>query len=119
MSIKSKKLGSELGISVAVLVMLALLIHPFWMPMGLVVVCIALLAVLVFGLCVFVWRETPRDEREYVAVAQAGRSAYLVGGVLLTIGVTVQTLQHHVDIWLVLGLAGMVLAKVISTASKE
>jgi hypothetical protein len=107
MSIKTKKLGSELGISVAVLVMLALLIHPFWMPMGLI------------GLCVFVWRETPRDEREYVAVAQAGRSAYLVGGVLLTIGVTVQTLQHHVDIWLVLGLAGMVLAKVISTASKE
>ena len=119
MSIRNKKLGSELGISVAVLVMLALLIHPYWMPMGLVVVCIALLAVLVFGLCVFVWREAPRDEREYAVTTQAGRSAYLAGGVLLTIGVAVQTLQHRVDIWLVLGLAGMVLAKVISTSGKE
>lgn len=119
MSIRNKKLGSELGISVAVLVTLALLIHPYWMPMGLIVICIALLAFLVFGLCVFVWRETPRDEREYAAATQAGRSAYLVGGILLTVGVAVQTLQHHIDIWLVLGLAGMVLAKVISTASKE
>jgi hypothetical protein len=118
MSQKNKKLSSELGVSIAVLGMLALLIHPYWMPMGLIVVCIAILAVLIFGLGVFVWQENPRDEREYAVASQAGRSAYLVGAAILTIGVSVQTLQHHVDVWLVLGLAGMVLTKVITRIRK-
>jgi membrane glycosyltransferase len=118
MSLKHQKHGSEIGISVAVLVMLALLIHPYWMPMGVIVLCIAMLALLVFGLGVFVWREQPRDEREYQAVAQTGRTAYLVGAGILTIGVAIQTLQHRVDVWLVCGLAGMVLSKVISGSNK-
>lgn len=119
MSHKHKKLGSELAVSLAILAMLALLIHPYWMPMGLVVICLAVLAVLVFGLGVFVWHENPRDEREYAVASQAGRSAYLLGGVILTAGVAVQTLQHHLDLWLVFGLAGMVLAKIITTVRKE
>jgi hypothetical protein len=119
MSTGNKKMGSELGISIAVLITLALLIHPYWMPMGVIVICTALLAVLVFGLCVLVWRETPRDEREYAVAAQTGRSAYLVGGLLLTMGVAVQTLQHRIDLWLVGGLAGMILAKIISSASRD
>jgi hypothetical protein len=114
MSNKLQRFGSELGVSAAVIVVLALLIHPYWMPMGLIVICIAILAVLVFGLGVFVWRETAHDEREYQLMAQTGRSAYLTGAAILTIGVAVQTLQHHVDIWLLIGLAGMVLAKVVS-----
>jgi hypothetical protein len=119
MSSKHRKLGSELGVSLAVLGMLALLIHPYWMPMGLIVVCIAVLAALVFGLGVFVWHENPRDEREYAAASQAGRTAYLIGAAILTIGVAVQTLQHHVDYWLVCSLAGMVLTKVISSVHKD
>lgn len=119
MNNKNKKLGGELAPSLAVLIMLALLIHPYWMPMGLIVVVIALFAVLVFGMCILVWREAPKDEREYAVAAQTGRLAYLVGGVILTIGVAVQTLQHHVDIWLVIGLAGMVAAKIIHAAFNE
>jgi len=119
MSHKIKKIGSELGVSMAVLAVLALLVHPYWMPMGLIVICIAVLAVLVFGLGVFVWRETPRDEREYQLMAQTGRSAYLTGAAVLTVGVAVQTLQHHLDIWLVIGLAGMVLVKIISHISND
>jgi membrane glycosyltransferase len=112
MSHKQKKLGSELAVSLAVLGILALLIHPYWMPMGLVVICIAILGV-------FVWHENPRDEREYAVIAQTGRSAYLVGGAILTVGVAVQTLQHRIDLWLVFGLAGMVLAKVITSYNKD
>jgi uncharacterized membrane protein YccC len=119
MSHKNKKLGSELGISLAVVGMLALLIHPYWMPMGLIVVCIAVLAALVFGLGIFIWHENPRDEREYAIASQAGRTSYLVGAAILTAGVAIQTLQHHIDVWLALGLAGMVLAKVITRASKD
>jgi hypothetical protein len=119
MSHKHKKLSSELGVSLAVIGMLALLIHPYWMPMGLVVVCIAVLAALVFGLGVFVWHENPRDEREYAIASQAGRTSYLVGAAILTVGVAVQTLQHHVDLWLVLCLASMVLAKIITNAYKD
>ncbi len=119
MSNKIQKFGSELGVSIAVLAVLALLIHPYWMPMGLVVVCIAVLAMLVFGLGVFIWRESPRDEREYQLAAQTGRLAYLTGAAVLTVGVAVQTLQHHLDVWLVIGLACMVLAKVICHISNE
>ncbi len=119
MSHNHKKLSSELTVSLAVLVILMLLIHPYWMPMGLVVICIALLAVLVFGLGVFVWHENPRDEREYAVIAQTGRFAYLIGGAILTVGVAVQTLQHNIDLWLVFGLAGMVLAKVINSISND
>ncbi len=114
-----QKFSSELGMSVAVLAVLALLVHPYWMPMGLIVVCIAVLAMLVFGLGVFVWRESPRDEREYQLMAQTGRSAYLTGAAVLTIGVAVQTLQHHLDMWLVIGLAGMVLAKITNYISND
>jgi hypothetical protein len=113
-----KKYGSELTVSVAVIAVLALLIHPYWMPMGVIVLCIALLAVLVFGLGIFIWRESPRDEREYAEAAQTGRAAYLVGAAILTAGVAVQTLQHRVDAWLVLGLASMVVAKIISSFGK-
>lgn len=119
MNHKIQKFGSELGVSVAVIVVLALLIHPYWMPMGLIVICIAVLAVLVFGLGVFVWREKPRDEREYQLVAQSGRTAYLIGAAAMTVGVAAQTLQHHLDLWLVIGLAGMILAKVVSHISND
>ena len=119
MSHSIQKFSSELGVSVAVLAVLTLLVHPYWMPMGLIVVCITVLAVLVFGLGVFVWRETPHDEREYQLMAQTGRSAYLAGAAILTVGVAVQTLQHRLDIWLVIGLAGMVLAKVINNVSNN
>lgn len=114
-----KNFKSELVMSLAVLGVLALLIHPYWMPMGVVVISIATLAVLVFGLSIFVWRETPRDEREYVQVAQAGRAAYLVGSAVLTAGVAVQTLQHDVDVWLVVGLASMILSKIAVSFSRH
>ena len=113
-----KKYGSELLASLAVIAVLALLIHPYWMPMGVIVFCIALLAVLVFGLGIFIWRESPRDEREYAVVVQAGRSAYLAGAAVLTVGVAVQTLQHRIDVWLVLALATMVIAKAVSSSDK-
>ena len=118
MSYKYKKLGSEAVMSFLVLIVLALLIHPYWMPMGLVVVCIALLAVLVFGLGVFVWRERSKDEREYHIIAQTGRAAYMVGGAVMALGVAVQTLEHQLDLWLVFGLAGMMITKIISGTSK-
>ena len=105
--------------SLLVLVLLALLIHPYWMPMGLIVIVIGVLALLIFGLGVFVWRESPKDEREYELVSHAGRSAYLVGGAIMTIGVAVQTLQHNVDVWLVLALAGMVLTKAVTSYNKR
>lgn len=106
-----KKIRSEFIVSLAVLLLLALLIYPYWMPMGLVVGCIVILSLLVFGLGVFVWHESPKDEREYELTANAGRTAYLVGGAVMTIGVAVQTLNHSVDVWLVLALAGMILGK--------
>jgi amino acid transporter len=116
---KNKKIGSELFVSILVLITLVLLVHPYWMPMGLVVIFIALLAVLVFGLGVFVWRERPKDEREYAVTTQSSRTAYLICGAILTLGVALQTVQHRIDIWLIMGLASMVLVKIMNSIKNE
>lgn len=114
-----KKIRSEFVVSLLVLALLGLLVYPYWMPMGLVVICIGILSVLIFGLGVFVWHESPRDEREYAITSLASRSAYLVGGAIMTVGVAVQTLQHDTDYWLVLALASMILAKAVTSFKKQ
>ena len=114
-----KRINSDIWVGVAVLAVLGLLIHPYWMPMGFVVTAIAMLALLVFGFGIYVWRESPQDEREYQESAQAGRLAYLVGAGFLTVGVAVQTMHHSLDIWVVLALASMVLAKIASGLIKH
>lgn len=74
------------------------------------------LTVLFGFFAVYLWRESPEDEREGLHALQAGRISFLVGAGLLTIGIVVQSVQHELDIWLPVVLGGMVLAKTISVA---
>ena len=114
-----KKFQSKLSMGLLTIVLLGLLIQPSRMPMGIVLVCLGLLAASIFGLGVFIWRESPKDEREYLLISQSGRAAYLVGGAIMTIGVAVQTLQHNIDIWLLAALASMILIKIITSARQQ
>jgi len=61
-----------------------------------------------------VWRERASDERDALHIQKAGRLSFLVGVVILAMGVVVQASMHEIDPWLVFGLSGMVLTKLLS-----
>lgn len=74
------------------------------------------LLVVLFGvLAVFVWFENPEDEREQKHIAIGAQAAFIVGGLILVIGIVKQSLiMHDVDPWLFYAFGGMVLAKIIA-----
>ena len=89
-----------------------------WNPFGIfmpdvtamAIACILLIVVAVF--VAVVWRERASDEREAAHQAVAGRAAFIVGAVAVTVGIVVQSFAHAVDPWLVGALVAMVIAKI-------
>lgn len=75
------------------------------------------LAILVVSFIVFIFREEPRDEREAHNALVGGQASYVVGAILLLLGIVVQSFAHSLDLYLPVTLAGMVLAKLVSTRS--
>ena len=69
-------------------------------------------AVLVYS--AFIYRERPADEREYELGLTASKHAYLAGAAGLSLGITIQVINHSLDIWLPSILAGMVAVKTLS-----
>jgi len=111
----SRNLG-EIIVSLVFVVLVVLKLDPFkWtMPdqvemivLALVVAAYALYAGLFF-------RERAHDEREAYHLNVASRIAYLAGVGFLVVAVVVQSFAHHLDPWLVSGLAAMVVVKMIT-----
>lgn len=106
---------NETVIAIILIVLLALFLNPFKFlmpPPFLSMLIIFLIAV--FGIFVaIIWKEHPRDEREHFHRMLAGRYAFLAGSTILVIGIILQSLQHHIDRWLIFALVGMILAKLI------
>ncbi len=104
----------ETTVAFILVILLLIILNPFhlWMPdMIHVMVIIGLIAV--FALFAsFILREQASDEREGVHRMLAGRIGYLTGSAILIIGIVAQVLHNAVDIWLILTLVGMVLAKI-------
>ena len=75
---------------------------------------VALLAVAFVAFQVLIWKEAPRDEREEDHEKKAGKVAYMLGTIVLLVGLVVQIFQHDVDLWLVAALLVMILGKMIS-----
>lgn len=102
-------------ITALVLIILAIvLLNPFdlWMTDAMLMVFLAVTLV-VFGIFAsFVLREKVSDERDGLHRMLAGRTAFLAGATVLMVGIIVQAHEHAVDIWLVLGLVVMILAKI-------
>ena len=99
------------GILIALLVAILNPLH-WWMPN---MVHLAMLAgtIVVFSIfAAFVFRERAADEREGVHRMLAGRAAFLSGSALLIIGILYQSYSGTLDVWLVVTLVGMLLAKV-------
>ena len=104
----------EIFIAIVLIILLLLLWNPFGMGMGssvqMIIVIAIILAFAIFA--IFIWREKARDEREELHFSFAGKLGFLTGSTLLAVGILVQTFRHSLDMWLVLTLAAMILAKI-------
>lgn len=114
---RNKIFITEFIISIVLLVLAVLLLNPFkwFMPSSMVMTIIVGLAVAFILFSTFIWKEKARDERELLHRTASGRIAFLSGVLVLVIGVIVEGLKHEVDIWLVLALTVMIMAKVITS----
>lgn len=106
---------SEIIISAILILLLFVFINPMDLLMPppfltmLVVLFVAIFALFV----VAVWKEKPRDEREGFLAMYAARIAYIVGAVVLAIGIILQSFSHDLDPWLVYGLSAMIFGKTV------
>ena len=114
MNIKNS-FSDEIIISLIMVVLLLLLINPFdfWMP-TMLAICYMLVLFILFAMFVgVIWKEHTADEREALHRDLAGRIAFLVGSGVLLIGISVQYFEYHrIDMWLVITLVTMVVAKI-------
>ena len=83
------------------------------MSMGAALSVSALLAVYVVGMSVVGEGKTV-DERETQHRYHANRAALIVGTVILSGGILYQLFTHRLDYWLLVGLIGINLTKIIS-----
>ena len=106
----------EMIISLTLVILTVLLLNPFhfWMPNMMHMMMLAFTLVTIALFSIFILREKVQDERDTAHLMLSSRVAFLVGSVLLTIGIVIQSLQDAVDIWLVAVLVAMVLSKILT-----
>ena len=109
---------------VCALVLLALafaLVNPMdlWMPDSAHMLVLAAAVVVAGAFGMFVLAERTGDEREESHKMLAGRAAFFAGGIVLLLGIVVQSLAHVLDAWLVYALVAMVFAKIAARMYSE
>ena len=106
----------EFIVSLVLIVLAILLLNPYNILM-LKMATVTILAIIMvfFGLFAsYVLREDVHDEREGVHRMYAGRTAFLAGSSVIMVGLIIQGWRDTVDVWLVLALVAMVLAKILA-----
>jgi hypothetical protein len=106
----------EIIVALILIAIVIFLLNPFhlWMPTMMLMSIIIALGV-VFGVFAsFFLREKVTDEREITHRMIAARASFLIGTTALIIGIIVQSFSHNVDIWLVITLVVMILAKIVA-----
>lgn len=109
-----RELGTEITLAVAFVTLLALLLNPFGFLMSDSVeyMFIAGFAIVMAVFLALVWREQARDEREQLHRFVASRAAYLLGSATLALAIVIEKITLGMaDVWLVVALSVMVLAK--------
>ena len=106
----------EFIVSVVLIILAILLLNPYNILMlKMATATILALIMVVFGLFAsYILRENVHDEREGLHRMYAGRTAFLAGSSVIMIGIIFQAWTYEVDIWLVLALVAMVLAKIFA-----
>ncbi len=107
----------QFSLTVVLIGLTIALLNPwhFWMPTNFHMMLIGLLIAGVGIFALMIWRRKAVDEREELHQMIEGRAAYLVGVLALTIGLTIQSLQHAVDPWIAIALCAMFLVKTITS----
>ncbi len=115
------KFSAELILGCTLIALLLLLVNPWkwWMPTPLEMMIVALIVALFSIFLIFVWRERPRDEREQRQQGLSAHMGFMIGALILILGLIQQSLSHRLDMWLVSALAGMILGKIISWISNR
>lgn len=105
----------DIVLPIILIAALILLANPymFWMPSALHMAVLVFFIIAFVLFSAFVWKEHAADERENLHRFIVGRFAFLTMTSVLVIGVTIQTINHTLDIWLVAALVAGILAKVI------
>ncbi len=109
---------TQTTVALLLIVLLLFILNPFhfWMPPMLATMILVAVLVLFAFYASFVLSERAFDEREAVHRLQAGRSAYLLGSVVLMAGIIIQAFQHHLDGWLIGALVVMLVSKIVTRA---
>lgn len=107
---------SEVLIATILIAILVAFLQPFGlsMPDSSVSMLIVALIIAFLLFASVVWKEETKDERESLHKLQAGQISFIVGAGILIVGIIVQSLQHNIDVWLIITLVGMILTKVFS-----
>ncbi len=116
---KANKLISMQLIGVVLLAVLAFVTFSPHLSKGLMMLSMAALAILVVAFIVFIVREQPRDEREVLHSLKGGQVSYLLGAIVLLVGIVVQSFAHNLDPYLPLALGVMIIAKLVSTKTTQ
>lgn len=109
-----KNFKQEIILSVLLLLALFFIINPamILMPNQLQMFLIVIFIAIFLGFSILIWKERGGDERDVAHRLFADRVGFLLGSLVLFIGVLFGVLSHSVDLWLVGALSIMVLAKI-------
>lgn len=92
----------------------ALLWNPYWMPMGWLYAVLVIFVILLGSFSVFIWREKGGDERDVLIKHIASRFAYLIGALVMAVGIVYEALSHHsVNSWLLIAFIITVFGKAV------
>jgi hypothetical protein len=105
----------EITIALVLVIMLFLFINPFgfWMSSTIYMTVVFVWMVLFVIFAVFIFAEKTRDEREQYLLMSAERVGFIVGCLILVLGVVGQYIfMQTTDLLMVLALSCMILTKV-------
>ncbi len=82
-----------------------------FMPGTLSMILVGIAAALFSLFAVLMWHESPRDEREALAIMSADRLGFIAGAIALSVCVVIQTIRWESSGLLIIVLIVMILAK--------
>ena len=100
-------------LSGALIALLVALLNPFdyGMPPPVQITMTISFVILFLIFASLVWQEKAQDEREKLHRFIANRFAYISGTSVLVVAIVLQSVNHIVDVWLVVTLIVMIVAK--------
>ncbi len=106
----------EISVSVVLIVLLVLILNPFnFLMLSMTHMIVIALLVASFGIFAsFILNEGTGDERDSAHRMFADRVAFLSGSAIIILAIIIQGLADAIDVWLVVAIVVMVVAKIVA-----